>query len=114
MACVMAIRIIETTDPLKDPAVLAVRDRLRVTAGGAAGADVAAAVRRIIEDVAGRGDAALAALTAEFDGAEVSPDGLRVSRERIAEAHQSADGAFLELVLVVFCGLVAVHLSMVC
>ncbi len=98
MARVMAIRIIETTDPLKDPAVLAVRDRLRAGTGGAAGADIAAAVRRIIEDVAGRGDAALAALTAEFDGAEVSPDGLRVSREQIAEAHQSADGAFLELV----------------
>ena len=91
----MAIRIIESSEPLKDPAVLAVRDRLR---GGPAGADVAAAVRRIIEDVAARGDAALVELTAKFDGAEVAADALRVSRERIAEAHQSADVAFLELV----------------
>ena len=97
----MTIRIIETVEPLKDPAVLAVRDGLRggmPRTGGPAGPDVTAAVRRIIADVARRGDAALVELTAKFDGAEVVAGGLCVSQDRIAEAQKSADGSFLELV----------------
>ncbi len=97
----MAIRIIETVDPLRDPAVLAVRDGLRggmPRIGGPAGPDVAAVVRRIIADVARRGDAALVELTARYDGAEVVAGGLCVSQDQINEAHQSADSSFLELV----------------
>src|SRR5712692_10728039 len=49
----------------------------------------AATVRRILEEVRERGDIALIEYTRSFDGAELSPDGLRVS---VAERDELAAG----------------------
>ena len=95
----MAIRVIQTSDPLHDPAVAVVRDRLH---GGlisaAAGVDVAAAVKRIIDDVQRRGDAALVELTAKFDKAGLTAETLLVGQDDIAKAHRAAEPRFLDLV----------------
>jgi len=53
-------------------------------------ADVDAAVAEIIDDVAGRGDAALIEYTKRFDRVELSPATLRLSSDEIAAAAKSA------------------------
>jgi histidinol dehydrogenase len=53
-------------------------------------ADVDAAVAAIIDDVAGRGDAALIEYTKRFDRVELSPATLRLSSDEIAAAAKSA------------------------
>lgn len=96
----MSLRIINTRDPLNDPAVLAVRDRLRsggLTGGGEGGLDIPAIVRQIIADVTTRGDAAVVDLERRLDRAELTPGTLRVSPEAIAQAHRQADREFLAL-----------------
>jgi histidinol dehydrogenase len=52
--------------------------------------DVDAAVAAIIEDVAGRGDAALIDYTRRFDGIDLGATGLRLSRREIAEGAATA------------------------
>ncbi len=97
----MGLRIIQTDQPLSDPAVAAVRDRLRaasLTAGGAGGADVPAAVREVIADVEARGDEAVIALTERIEGVRLTPATMRVEGERIRTAHAGAEPAFLELI----------------
>lgn len=96
----MTIRILKTSDPLNDPAVRAVRDRLQTggLTAGAAGADVPAIVRQIIADVAARGDEALVELTQKFDRASLTVGQLRVEPEKIEAAHKQADGSFLEII----------------
>lgn len=56
-----------------------------------ASADVDAAVRDIIADVRARGDAALVALTAKFDGLELTTTGIRVREQDVASAFASVD-----------------------
>jgi histidinol dehydrogenase len=56
-------------------------------------ADVEAAVRAIIADVAARGDAALVAFTRKFDRVEVEASDLRVTPAEIDDAFASCDGA---------------------
>jgi histidinol dehydrogenase len=98
----MTIPLIETSQPLADPAVRAVRDALRAggltAAGQDARLDVKAEVARILADVASRGDEALVDWERKLDGAELTPQALRVEPGRIAEAHAAAEPAFLELV----------------
>lgn len=85
---------------MRDPAVLAIRDKLRdgVVAGGAERVDVPAAVREIIADVQARGDQAVIEWTKKLDKAELTPETLRVPTEQIQQAHASADEEFLALV----------------
>jgi histidinol dehydrogenase len=56
-------------------------------------ADVEAAVRAIIADVAARGDEALVAFTRKLDRVEVAASGLRVTPAEIEAAFASCDGA---------------------
>lgn len=53
--------------------------------------DKADAVRRIVDDVADRGDEALADYTLKFDNAELKPEDFRVSGEELKAAHESMD-----------------------
>jgi histidinol dehydrogenase len=76
---------LSTRDPDFAAAFAQLVDAKRETA-----ADVDAAVAAIIEDVAGRGDAALIDCTRRFDGIELTADGLRLSRREIAEAAAAA------------------------
>jgi histidinol dehydrogenase len=59
-------------------------------------ADVEAAVRGIVSDVATRGDAALKNYTQKFDRLDLDKSGLRVSAEEIAAAHGACDKAALD------------------
>ena len=96
----MDLRVIETSDPLRDPAVLGVRDALRrggLTGRAEAGLDVRAAVAEVIADVEARGDAAVIDLTARIEKVELTPATLRVEPEAIRAAHASADAEFLAL-----------------
>lgn len=68
-----------------------------IVSGGEAG-DIQAQVRRILDDVRSRGDAAVCEYTALFDGARVRPDALRVPAEAIEAAYAAADPAFIETV----------------
>ena len=96
----MNLRIIKTDKPMRDPAVAAIRDRLRggVVSGGSGRADVPAVVRGIVSDVRSRGDQAVIEWTAKLDQAELAPETLRVPQERIQQAHASVDKGFLELI----------------
>lgn len=59
-------------------------------------ADVDAAVRAIVADVAKRGDAALIELTAKFDRIDLGKAGLRVSADEIAAAEEACERAALD------------------
>jgi histidinol dehydrogenase len=56
-----------------------------------AAADVEAASRRIVEDVAARGDAALIEATQKFDRLDIDASGLRVSANEIEQAVKACD-----------------------
>ena len=97
----MSIRIIKSADPLSDPAIRALRERLwqaDLTAAGSGELDVPGIVRDIIADVAARGDRAVIEQTARIDGVELTPQTLRVPPEAIEAAHAAVDAAFLGLV----------------
>jgi len=92
----MTIPILHSDDPLRDPAVAAVRDRLRggaLTAGPQA--DVPAAVAQVIADVEARGDAAVAELTARIEKVELVPQRFRVSADELAAARAGAEAELL-------------------
>ena len=59
-------------------------------------ADVEAAARAIVSDVAARGDAALIEATKKFDRLELAAGGLRVTPAEIAAAVKACDGATLD------------------
>jgi histidinol dehydrogenase len=59
-------------------------------------ADIEAATRAIVEDVAARGDAALIEATKKFDRLEIDAKRLRVSLEEIEVAVKACDAATLE------------------
>ncbi len=96
----MNLRIIKTDEPLRDPAVGALRDRLRagVVADGVGRVDVPASVREIIVDVRARGDRAVIEWTKKLDKTELTSETLRVSADEISDAHAEADKDFLDLV----------------
>ena len=96
----MDIRIIKTDSSQGKAAVSALRDMLRKGAltADAEAVDVRKIVRDIIDDVEGRRDVAAAEITSRLDRAEVTPDTIRVPKEQILDAHQAADGEFLQLV----------------
>ena len=98
----MTIRVIKTRQPLKDPAVLQLRDQLRAAeltaAGELAGMNVPAIVTGIIADVRARKDEALIDWERKLDKAELTPKTIRVPIERIKEAHKGADPAFMKLI----------------
>jgi len=68
-----------------------------IVSGGEAG-DLQDQVRRILDDVRSRGDAAVCEYTARFDGARVRPEALRVPAEAIEAAYKAAGPDFLETV----------------
>src|SRR4030095_8268282 len=57
--------------------------------------DVEEAVRRIVADVAARGDTALFELTARFDRSDLAKTGLRVSATEISSAEKSCEAEAL-------------------
>jgi histidinol dehydrogenase len=59
-------------------------------------ADVEAAARAIVEDVAGRGDAALLEATKKFDRLDLAPAGLRVTAAEVDAAVKACDAATLD------------------
>jgi histidinol dehydrogenase len=59
-------------------------------------ADIEAATRVIVEDVAARGDAALVEATRKFDRLEIDAKRLRVTKEEIEAAVKACDAATLE------------------
>lgn len=59
-------------------------------------ADIEAAVRKIVDDVAARGDAALLDATAKFDRLDLTADKLRVSSAEIDAAVQACDPATID------------------
>ncbi len=61
-----------------------------------ASADIEAAVRAIIADVAARGDRALIELTRKFDGIELEPVGLKVTADEIETAAAACDRRALD------------------
>jgi histidinol dehydrogenase len=72
------------------------RFRAFLTTKREASADVEAAVRAIIADVAARGDAALVDLTRKFDRLDLDKSGLRVTAAEIDAAHAACDRRALE------------------
>ena len=100
----MALRVIKTNDPLRDPDVRAVRDRLRagaVVARDVAQVDVVAAVKEVIEGVRHVGDRYVVIHTEKMHGARLTPETLRVPAEEMASAHETYerdDPGFLTLV----------------
>ena len=96
----MGMKIIQTDQPLADPAVLQLLELLRagdLTAAGSEPMDPSAIVRDIIAQVGQRGSTAVAELTEKIDGVTISPEQVRVPAERIREAHAAADKEFLQL-----------------
>ena len=63
-----------------------------------AAGDAADKVRRILADVAGRGDAALVELTTRFDCPSFTPDCLRVAPDAIAAARQAVPEADIAII----------------
>jgi len=95
----MGLQIIKTGDPVSDPAVRALRDRLRAGRAGRGGEpDVPAAVAEVIADVGARGDQAVIDLTARIEKVSLTPERLRVEAGAIGTARAAAEPAFLELI----------------
>jgi len=67
-----------------------------VVSGEADGSDIQADVRRILDDVRARGDAAVCDATARFDGVDMAPGSLRVPPKAIEAAYAAADPEFIE------------------
>ncbi len=59
-------------------------------------ADIEAATRRIVDDVAARGDAALLEATAKFDRLDLTADQLRVTSDEIDAAAKACDTATID------------------
>ncbi len=59
-------------------------------------ADIEAATRAIVDDVAARGDAALLEATRKYDRLEIDAAGLRITRDEIAAAIAACDAATLD------------------
>ena len=59
-------------------------------------ADIEAATRKIVDDVAARGDAALLEATAKFDRLELTADKLRVTPDEIDAASKACDPATID------------------
>lgn len=66
-----------------------------IVSGGEGGGDIEPAVRRLLDDVRARGDAAVCEATARFDGVDLAPGALRVPAEAIEAAYEAADPAFI-------------------
>src|SRR3954469_9107633 len=59
-------------------------------------ADIEAATRAIVDDVAARGDAALLEATQKFDRLKLEASGLRITQAEIAAAIKACDAATLD------------------
>src|SRR6201991_3271289 len=59
-------------------------------------ADIEAATRAIVDDVAARGDAALIEATRKFDRLDVSPSGLRITAAEIEDATKACESKTLD------------------
>jgi histidinol dehydrogenase len=83
-------------------AVKALRARLGVEQGMVSGAgapgEIEASVRRILDEVRQRGDAAVCEYTREFDGTDIRREDLRVPDETIEAAYKSMPREFIQTV----------------
>ncbi len=88
-----------TDDPEFPQRLAELRRKLSIdeglTAAGAADEPPLEVVRRIINDVRSRGDAAVLELTARLDGCELTAEELRVSPEQIARAREECSEELL-------------------
>ena len=98
----MGIRIIKTDDPLDDPAVTALRDKLRAGELVAAGTSPTVNVRKVVEEAIDRvrreGDKAVIEETARLHG---NPEEMRVPNDQIEKAYrdfETNDSEFLRLI----------------
>jgi histidinol dehydrogenase len=95
------IRRIDATKPKGRDELDALRRTLSIEHGMVSGetlADTEASVRRILQDVRERGDAAVCEWTRRLDGVDLAPEDLRVPEERLAEAYDAAAPEFRETV----------------
>jgi len=69
-----------------------------IVSGGEGAGEVEAAVRRLLDDVRTRGDAAVCEATARFDGVDIAPASLRVAAEAIEAAYEEAEPGFVATV----------------
>lgn len=95
------VRLLDCANPNFDSEIKTLRGILR---GGAltaraeqSGADVPAAVSKIIADIEARGDLAVMELTRQFDGVTLTENTLRVSKEQLDAARAQCDPEFLAL-----------------
>jgi len=96
----MGIRIITGDNPLSDPAVAAVVDRLcaGVLTAGPGRPDVRKVVADIIAAVRAEGDAAIIALAQKLDNCKLTPQTIRVQHEQIQSAYDAQQGDFLKII----------------
>jgi histidinol dehydrogenase len=95
-----SLKLFRPDDPAYARNIDALRARLHgggLTAAGAGVLDVQAIVTDILKQVREGGDATAARLTSKFDNADLTPDNLRVSRNKIQAAYKQADPGFMEL-----------------
>ncbi len=69
-----------------------------MVSGGGRVADAEDDVRRVLDDVRERGDAAVCEWTNRFDGSDLTPEGLRVPPETIEAAYRDQPPEFIETV----------------
>ncbi|NIA07593.1 MAG: histidinol dehydrogenase [Actinobacteria bacterium] len=91
----MSLRIIDMRTPDGPGQLRSLNQRLRSTRFRDE-TEQALQVRKIIEDVANRGDAAVIEYTKKFDRLEISANNLRVSTSEVAAAKTDADPRFME------------------
>jgi histidinol dehydrogenase len=90
----------------RTPAGIKAADRLRarlgveqgIVSGGGRADKASESVRRVLEDVRARGDAAVCKWTKRFDGADLRPENLRVPEEAIEAAYGSMPREFIRTV----------------
>ena len=69
-----------------------------MVSGGAGSADAEASVRRVLDDVRARGDAAVCEWTLKFDRVDLRPENLRVSEKTIEAAYKSMPRDFIRTI----------------
>jgi len=96
------MKIVQCSDPLSHPKVIAFLQGLRAGemtgTGQSAVGDVRGIVAGVIQRVRDGGDAALCELEQTLDGVFLTPDALRVPEKRILRSHEEVDPAFLQLI----------------
>jgi histidinol dehydrogenase len=85
MECVAVLPVVDLRGSARDPAGLLPRAPADAVAAARAG------VRQLVEDVAARGDAAVAEAARRFDGVDTAPDAWRATADDLAAAEAALD-----------------------